>query len=264
MADIQSVCLSILKEFHRFCVENHLRYSLEGGTLLGAVRHKGFIPWDNDVDVMMPRPDYNRFVSLYKDNDHYVCFADERKNCFIAYARLADVKNTLVRPATIWANRVTGCWIDIFPVDGVESDKNDYIKFTKQVHRLSRRVFLSRDVKGGLSSCMTFSRKWKYLLKRLFFNSKSIYYYLYQHIALCHRFEYDRSDYVSIVAYTGDSKLFFPRSIMDEYIQLPYEDTFFFSIKQYDLYLRSEFGNYMQLPPENERMIHDQHRYYWK
>ncbi len=114
LEEIQAKSLCVLKEFHEFCTKNDIRYSLAYGTLLGAVRHKGFIPWDDDIDVMMLRPDYNRFVTLYKDNDDFACFADERKNCLLAYARLADIKSTYVTPASVWANRDTGIWIDIF------------------------------------------------------------------------------------------------------------------------------------------------------
>lgn len=264
MTDIQNVCLDILKEFHRFCLENKLHYSLEGGTLLGAVRHNGFIPWDNDLDIMMPRPDYNLFVALYKDNDRFACFADERKNCYIAYARLADVKKTHVKTSTIWANRDTGCWIDIFPVDAVESNKEDFILTTQKINRLWKKSIIARDIKGGLSYCPNFSRKWRFLLKKVIFNSNMLYRCLYQQLEICHRFDYENSENVSIVSYSGDCKLFFPRAIMDDYISLPFEDSSFFVIRDYIQYLESEFGDYMELPPENERFIHDMHRYYWK
>ena len=261
--DIQDVCLDILKEFHSFCITNNLRYSLEGGTLLGAIRHQGYIPWDNDVDVMMPRPDYNRFVALYKDNEKYACFADEKKNGFIAYARLADMKRTYVKPVNRWANRDTGVWIDVFPVDGVENNKKEFDKTVKKIFKLWRNTCLSRDAMGGFGDCGTFVDKLKLPIKKLIYCS-AVYRYLYHHLEICHRFDYDSSDKVSIVAYSGDSKLYFPRTIMEKYVEVPFENTRLYAIENYHLYLSSEFGDYMQLPPVNQRFVHDMHCYYWR
>ena len=127
--DIQNVCLELTKEFHRFCTKNHLRYTLAYGTLIGAIRHKGFIPWDNDVDIIMPRPDYNKFVELYQDNENYSVIAPEKGNSLLAYGRLVENKRTLIVTLTHWANKDTGIWIDIFPFDGVEDDEFSFNKF---------------------------------------------------------------------------------------------------------------------------------------
>lgn len=79
LKDIQGVLLRIMKYIHSFCVENDIKYSLCGGTLIGAIRHKGFIPWDDDIDITIPRPDYDRFVKIFKDSDEFKLFAPERK-----------------------------------------------------------------------------------------------------------------------------------------------------------------------------------------
>ena len=93
--EIQDVLLRIMKYVHTFCVENDIKYSLEGGTLIGAIRHKGYIPWDDDIDIAMPRPYYDKFVKEFIDTDEFKLFTPERNNSYINYARVCDIKNTI-------------------------------------------------------------------------------------------------------------------------------------------------------------------------
>ena len=263
LKDIQDISLEIMKEFHLFCVKNGLKYSLAYGTLLGAVRHKGFIPWDDDVDVFMPRPDYNRFVTTYRDNDKFACFADERKNSYLAYARLADMKKTYVKPASIWTDKETGVWIDIFPLDGVESDKNAFIKSTKHVAKVCRKVCISREAMGDFSYCASINKKLKLIPKKILYHN-SVYRYLHEHLSICHRFDFESSEYISNMSRFGSMKVYLPKYFIDTIIELPFEDCSFYSMAEYDKYLRMNFGDYMKLPPKDQRITHDMHHYYWK
>ena len=261
--DIQHVSLEILKEFHAFCISHNLRYSLDSGTLLGAIRHKGFIPWDDDIDIIMPRPDYNQFIALYKDNDKYACFAEERKNCFLAYTRLADVRNTYVKPAAVWATRDTGIWIDIFPIDGVESDKKEFSKTITLVKKTWRKACMAREAMGDFSYCQNFIKKVKLIPKKLLYRN-AIYRFLFKQMAICHRFNYDSCEYIGYLSMPGAERIYFKRDIMDEYIEVDFESFKFKAIKSYDIYLTGLYGDYMQLPPEDKRIIHDMHHYFWK
>ena len=97
LEEIQQVSLEILKDVHRFCVENDIKYSLCYGTLLGAIRHNGFIPWDDDIDIMMPRPEYDRFIRLYQSEKGYKLFAAENNDgdTEVSIALLADRKSVV-------------------------------------------------------------------------------------------------------------------------------------------------------------------------
>ena len=126
LQELQQIEFEILKSFRDFCDKNGLRYYLCGGTLIGAIRHKGFIPWDDDIDVMMPRPDYMKFIELNKagwlDNirrlDHYLL----NQNALGSILRLVDTR-TEVDFLENLNNHEYGCWMDVYPIDGMNCTK---------------------------------------------------------------------------------------------------------------------------------------------
>lgn len=124
---LQLIELDMLIYFDRFCKEHGLRYYLAGGTLIGAIRHKGFIPWDEDIDLHMPRPDYERLPELwekYANVDSYsLCVTNEKKNYRHNVYTIANNKTTLLEERTINDDIVQGIRIDILPFDGVPGNK---------------------------------------------------------------------------------------------------------------------------------------------
>lgn len=119
--------MDILKHVDAFCKANKLRYSLCGGSLLGAVRHKGYIPWDDDIDIMMPRPNYDIFVATFKsDVDYLVDFEKQEafRETFVKICREnTHMVDDLLQRGSFGIN------IDLFPIDGVPSDKSeDYVE----------------------------------------------------------------------------------------------------------------------------------------
>jgi lipopolysaccharide cholinephosphotransferase len=105
---IQNVCLKIMKEIHAFCVQNNIRYSLAYGSMIGAVTRKRFVPWDDDLDIFMPRPDYERFCKTYKSDSTKV-FASCIGNSYINYGRVCDMVETYVDTHTAWATQKQEC-----------------------------------------------------------------------------------------------------------------------------------------------------------
>lgn len=144
VAEIQRVNLDILCHVKDFCEEHNIKFHLAYGTLLGAVRHHGFIPWDDDADIGMLRPDYDRFIREYQDGAKYKLYAPERKNTFLNYARLCEMKDTYFRHCHPWTWEVTGVGVDILPVDVVPDSREEYLKFASCLVSIRDRLLVKR------------------------------------------------------------------------------------------------------------------------
>lgn len=262
-ADIQQVSLDILKDIHSFCKKENIKYSLAYGTLIGAIRHKGFIPWDDDVDIMMPRPDYERFIKTYQSAKGFELL-QEGGESMIAMARVYDVQKTYVSmPQSPWCKKKVGVWIDIFPIDGAE---NDFTAFTNRVEKvydlwvkncMFRKTQKPFDWSKGIIENLR-------LLKRKFtgkkFNTNSI------QINLLKSIKFGSTDFAtSLTVPECKEKEYYPISYFKEYIEVEFEGNKFFSIKEYNKFLNYVYGDYMKLPPEEDRKPkHTFNKYYWK
>ncbi|WP_022756110.1 LicD family protein [Butyrivibrio fibrisolvens] len=133
LREMQIIELGVLMEFHRFCVEHNLTYYLSSGSLIGAIRHKGFIPWDDDVDVYMPYEDYCKFMEIYPDDGVYKAVDWTKDNdYFLAFGKLYDSRTTLLH-AGFPVNGIMGIYIDIFPLAGYKNDEDPQIFWDRNV-----------------------------------------------------------------------------------------------------------------------------------
>lgn len=145
LEEVKQTELEILLEFNRFCENNKLRYLLAFGTALGAARHGGFIPWDDDIDVIMPRKDYERFLATYPENssNRYKLTSYRDKSSIYHFAKLIDT-TTLVYETYLNPKYSTGLWIDVFPIDRVPLEAHLENKVSKV-----RRLFRLRELAVG-------------------------------------------------------------------------------------------------------------------
>ena len=244
----REISLDILKDVARFCDEHDITYFLSVGTLLGAIRHKGFIPWDDDIDIMMPRKDYNRLLNEY--NGKYELLKPEAG--LLYYAKAYD-KNTVKYEAytDYNKNKPIGVDIDIFPLDGIVNDKEIIDKlykkecFLEALLRMSNQPLLLKK-----NPIKVFNR----IIARMI-GSKNIIRMIEKN---AQTYDYDKSDYVIRMRYSPNG---FTGALPKEVFNKAYakfEGSTFCIPEGYDEFLSAFFGDdYMTLPPEDKRVVHD-------
>ncbi len=273
LKEIQLYSLEILKDVHKFCIENDIKYTLAYGTLIGAVRHKGFIPWDDDVDIMMTRENYEKFRRLYKGRKYkFVCREDD-PGCLLNFGRVVDTQDTECATMIPWylSEEKTGVWIDIFPMDFIPDDDDEFNRifntFTfMNAQCLLARKYISRPLKG-LTAKMNF-RLWKKNLSKKMhrkpqFGPSQISGMV---VDMLHILDRGRTSSVCQLTTADIIKARFDASFFENLTTIEFEGEQLLCTRDYDAMLRKTYGDYMQLPPENKRRP-DQLRYlrfFWK
>lgn len=262
LQDRKDLSLEIMKDVHAFCIEHNIHYSLAGGTLIGAIRHHEFVPWDDDLDIVLPRPDYERFCASYV-SDKYKLFAYPLGNSRIPFARVCDMKRTYSNTYTKWADEETGIWIDIIPLDGIGCSKEEFAIKAEEIRKLYNTLFHTRGARMSLKG-MPLKRKIKIIGKRILYGKYNIDDLLKQYHDLVVG-DWDNDQHAgNLSAPVYVRKEYLDRDIFDEYILVDFCDTQFCAFKEYDRYLRNYFGDYMQLPPVEQRVPgHGEHKMYW-
>ena len=244
--EIKQISLAILIDVADFCDHHNIVYYLACGTLLGAVRHQGFIPWDDDIDIMMPRPDYNRFLNEY--DGKYKVLKPEEGRCF--YAKVYD-DNTIVYEKGLDYRKYDpiGIDIDIFPLDGIVNDDGIVDKIMKRsnrletLHRLSNQpVFYRKNRIKAINRIIPRIMGSRNLVRLIEKNAQT--------------YDYDKSDYVIRVknSVNGSTGAISKECYGIE--KMMFEGREFNVPSGYDVWLRKFFGDYMKLPPESKRRIH--------
>lgn len=254
LKEVHEILLNILVDVDSFCRNNNIRYSLGGGTLLGAIRHKGFIPWDDDVDIMMPRPDYNRFVKNYNSHsDVYECFSfrNDEDVCFHdVYSKVHDRRTSCCQNG----NQIIrfGVNIDVFPIDGMPTDEMRCEKYLWCVDKITslHRFHYKPILSPGL---------FRKLIAHVIPLSISV---MLSNIII-KKYSYLNSEYAGAVTGYYGVKERHEKKVFEEYVQVQFEGYNLLVIKDYDIYLRQHYGDYMELPPEESRITHSS-RCYWK
>lgn len=260
--ELKEISLSIMDDVHRFCVQNGIRYSLAFGSLLGAVRHKGFIPWDDDIDIMLPRPDYVRFIKSFKGTYHHLSIAAPELdwNYYASYANVYDNRTLLHEGINNHRGLDLGVKIDIFPIDGVPGPLEEYIQLRQYIWKLNCVLYDKRiSILKVRNKFDLFKSKTKY-----FFNSYSGIQKRIARLSMANPFI--SSAYVDDIAFNPYLKSLtrVPRSVFDDYSVASFEGREYQIIAGYDTYLTSLYGDYMELPPVDQRVPHHGFTAFWK
>ncbi|GFI43960.1 MAG: LicD family protein [Dorea sp.] len=253
MNKIQKCELEILKAISKFCEKNNIKYSLIGGTMIGAVRHQGFIPWDDDIDLAMIRQEYEKFIICVKKQnyfiDEYRVMLPECNDYFYPFIKVINTQ-TLVCEERINEMFPLGVWVDIFPLDYCDTKEERSKEETKKrVHAVKE---LLRFVAKDSSRLKAFGRN-IYLSIRKNVNKKD--WKVLKHFLSTKPSEGDKKCIGSFVWPLSD-KYIYPAQVADGYTYVLFEGEKYMMFGSYDLILRLSYGNYMQLPPEAERVNH--------
>lgn len=252
----QAALLETLIAFDAFCESHSLRYSLFAGTLLGAVRHKGIIPWDDDVDVCMPRPDYERLYALSSEMPKGFSLINERNSSFaFPWAKFQNLSYRAQEKAydSILEEYL---WVDVFPIDAVSDDKLVRKKeFEKLISLVRKRSWLVLGSQPGVST------RFKWLVKELYLNT----------FGRCESVErldriiqvilakrpYGSTDIIALRVAPGTHEWSFPADAFENLVRLPFGQKVSMPVFScWDEVLTKHYGDYMRLPPEKARISH--------
>ena len=254
----QLLMLKILKEVHKICEENNIKYFLSDGTLIGAIRHQGFIPWDDDLDIGMLREDYEKFCKIAPQilSENFILQNFQTDKGYGLQFGKVILKNT------VWIEKVakntnrqwSGIYIDIFPYDNITENK----KMQKLINRLYifiQGLILIKFKYINISNYESMAKKLKYVLKKIYLCTISKKLLIYIRDSICKR--YLNKSKSLVTKYGGNFyKNQNPYNFYKDLTLQNFEDTSFYIPKNYDKILKNLYGNYMEIPPIEKQRQH--------
>lgn len=251
----RSIQVQLLQQIATFCEENNIKYFLAYGTLIGAIRHKGYIPWDDDIDIAMPRSDYEIFVKTFNNALQYSKVVDmyNNKKYGFAFAKVHDIR-TIVNE-TQYHQDCFGVYVDVFPIDGIK-DQTQIIKslrlrkllHTKKANFTQRK--LSKKLINFFGKIILLPFSAHFILKLIDKNAKT--------------YPFGTTKKVACIVEPFGPKEIVDSSIFDSSIEHEFEGKRYKIPIGYDKWLTSIYGDYMQLPPVEKRVTHHISEAYWK
>lgn len=260
--ELKMVQMDVLSAVHRFCLTHKIKYSLGCGTMLGCVRHHGYIPWDDDIDIYMLRSDYNKLIKEFPDllEGHYRFVTMERDDKWNrAYGKIFDTR-------TIMKEKASECYelgvnIDIFPIDNVPDDDQVWLQYNKWRRRLLHvyEMKVTSFRKGRSLSKNVFLALSKLLL--LPFSSRFLAKWIQKRAM---RYDIVTTNRVFECCQGLYQKHPFRKDLFNNIVMMPFEDREYMAFADFDEYLTNGFGNWQQLPPKEKRISHHAFKAWWR
>ncbi|MGN0807258.1 MAG: phosphorylcholine transferase LicD [Candidatus Coproplasma sp.] len=243
---VQEVILSIMKDLHKILTENNFVYYLDAGSVLGAIRHNGFIPWDDDLDIEMPRDQYEKFLKVAPQllPDHlYLQYPGNEKQYHCMFAKIRLKNSLFEEEINKDKDYPRGIYIDIFPIDNVKK-VNALFRFKVKLAKAFKSIFLLRVRTDNLDFKHKLFKPFSYLVPRRFC------------CWIVKKLSGTKKDtplrYESLSQYSLE-KIVFPKEIFGTPKLHKFEDAEFFIPEKAEEYLKIKYKNYMELPPEEKR-----------
>lgn len=251
--ELRQIQIGILDEVHRFCESHNLCYFLSSGTLIGAVRHKGYIPWDDDIDIYMPRKDYEEFLATYHDQTGRFKSINpyQESNYYYTFAKVVDLRTKMIETET--EGYEIGVYMDIFPVDYVTDDLQE----RKRVFKLKKLLYKIRRCKISNANPLR-SRLAYWCYKSLPVSAHYVFRLIQRLIVLG-----KPTHTVCNMTEAGPKiKGCFPAEDIASSVYIEFEGKLYKTMVGYKDYLERTYGDYMTLPPVEQRVTH-QFEAYW-
>lgn len=253
--EIQKIELNILKIIDDICTKNNLNYSLMGGSALGAIRHNGFIPWDDDIDIMMLRKDYNKLIKILNSTDNKgikLLSNDNQKDFPYPYVKVVDLK-TEAKEIGIDTIKDYGVFIDIFPIDKVPNSKFKLNVLIKKI-KILKKIYLIKIYNEQISK----NKKKLFIKKTLsyFLKPFKLSKIVSKINVLSQKYNCDESNYYCnfYADASLNKKIFYNEKFFTKTHRVNFENENFLIIDNYDKYLKDNYGDYMKLPNEDKRI----------
>lgn len=258
--EIQKIELEIFDAIHAFCEKRGLRYSLYGGTLIGAIRHKGFIPWDDDIDLAMPRPDYEIFCREFKADGFSVHTHRNDPDYVYPYAKVYHDATLLIED--LFPKVRAAVYVDIFPFDGFP-DNGKSLQHAKACRRFYMRLV-------GYKNTNLCRKKFPWHKKLIIFLSRCILwgipnrFFLEQFQKEMRKHGFGKMSFVADMTWGYGEKQCVPVEGFSKVVDVDFEGRKVKAMLGWETYLRNVFGNYMQLPPVEKRCSGHEFKAWWK
>lgn len=263
--DIQRLLLGLLKEFHEICEQHHLYYVVFGGTMLGAVRHKNIIPWDDDIDVCMPRKDYDKFCEIVNNEytDKFIVKNYPQKNYIYDYAKFCLKDSCLIETKLRKCFSKLMLYIDVFPVDGYPPALEERQHFDKLRFYHQARICSSYRV----TSSQTLWKK-PYVairyIKSLFYRVMGCNHYLKQAVLERQKYNFETCEYVSMQGAGWNEKGKLSKKVFMDRKLYQFGELQVWGISDYDEHLTRLYGDYMTPPPKEKQISNHSYKLYVK
>lgn len=261
----KEIQVNILKYIDAVCKNNNISYSLAYGTMLGAVRHKGFIPWDDDIDICLLREEYDKLLGILKHDSNVNLITKETKNNYYSYAKVCD-PNTFQIEEGYPEIEELGVFVDIFPIDNIPGNKIKRFFYAKLLYLFDRLIYTSVKTIYFTSTSLI-----KTIIKFILFTPLALVSKIigtknlvYKTEKLMLKYKNANTRFVGFLPNKYGYKEAFPMEIFDRYSTYEFEGYMLMGISDYDSYLKMLYGDYMQLPPEEKRITNHVFTSFWR
>lgn len=263
------IIIDVLKAFQNICQQHQLTYYAIGGTAIGAVRHHGIIPWDDDIDVGMPRPDFERFLDICRHSDlgdYELVSCETHVDYNLPFPKFCNRNTTLVERSDVPC--VIGLFIDVFPLDSTSDDIIEVQTLVERYKKLQNRyeAICTHSTFLQYLALLATPHEWgRFVYKTLgFFCRKPMKRNILQKMhRICHKYAYGETGHLINYGGAYGMRELFDSNVLDgKPVSMPFENITINLMPGYDEYLHVVYGDYMQLPPEGKRIAHHLKAFY--